>query len=329
MTSPVGRFVVYGAGGIGGVLGAHLFEHDHEVVLIARGTHREAMQRHGLRVESPEGAVTVKVPTVAHPSEIEWRDGDVVLLTMKSQDTEAALVDLSPLVTAGTPVVSLQNGVANERMVLRHFPNVYGVCVMCPTTYLEPGVVQANSTPNTGILDIGRYPTGRDDTAAAIAAAFSDSTYVSEPRADIMRWKHQKLLMNLGNVIEAACGSAARAGGELVTRARAEGVAAFKAAGIECASDEEDRERRGELLRLRPIDGQRRGGGSTWQSLARGATALETDYLNGEIVLLGRQHGVATPVNELLQRLAHELAATGATPGSMDVEDVLARLERA
>ena len=322
------RFVVYGAGGIGGVLGARLFEHDHDVVLIARGEHGEVIRRQGLRVESPEGSVTVSVPAATHPRDVDWRDGDVVLLAMKSQDTEPALVDLIPLVGPTTAIVSLQNGVANERTALRHFRNVYGVCVMCPTTYLQPGVVQANSTPNTGILDIGRYPTGVDDTARAIAAAFSTSTYVSEPRADIMRWKHQKLLMNLGNIIEAACGPSARAG-ELAVRARAEGVAVLEAAGIAFASDEEDRERRGDLLRLRPIEGQRRGGGSTWQSLARGATALETDYLNGEIVLLGREHGVPTPVNEMLQRLAHELAVNGASPGSLEPDAVLARLEMA
>jgi 2-dehydropantoate 2-reductase len=235
---------------------------------------------------------------------------------------------IEALVAPGTAMVSLQNGVANERMILRHFDNVYGVCVMCPTTYLEPGVVQANSTPNTGILDIGRYPSGTDDMAAAIATAFSASTYVSEPRPDIMRWKHQKLLMNLGNIIEAACGPSARAG-ELATRARAEGVAVLQAAGIEYASDEEDRERRGELLRMRPIDGQRRGGGSTWQSLARGASSLETDFLNGEIVLLGRLHGVATPVNMMLQRVAYELAGRGAPPGSTDADALLVRLEMA
>src|SRR5260370_13092616 len=133
---------------------------------------------------------------------------------------------------------------------------------MRPTTYVERGVVRPNSTPNTAILDIGRYPTGRDDTAAVIAAAFSASTYVSEPRVDIMRWKHQKLLMNLGNVIEAASGPAARASGELVTRARAEGVSVLRAAGIAFASDEEDKERRGDLLRLRPIGRQPRRGGA-------------------------------------------------------------------
>ncbi|HEV3225814.1 MAG TPA: 2-dehydropantoate 2-reductase N-terminal domain-containing protein [Acidimicrobiales bacterium] len=322
------RFVVYGAGGIGGVLGARLLEHGHAVVLIARGAHGEAIADRGLTVESPAGSVTLPIQVVATPDAIAWDDDDVALLAMKAQDTAPALSQLAALAGWGLPVMCVQNGVVNERIALRRFENVYGVCVMCPTTYLEPGVVQANSTPTTGILDIGRYPNGVDETATAIAAAFARSTYVSEPRVDIMRWKYRKLLMNLGNAIEAACGPSARAG-ELADRARDEGTDVLRVAGIDVVSEEEDRARRGDLLRLRPINGARRGGGSTWQSLARGARALETDFLNGEIVLLGREHGVATPVNELLQRVARELARTGAAPGSMTPDDLLARLDPA
>jgi 2-dehydropantoate 2-reductase len=322
------RFVVYGAGGIGGVLGARLFEHDHEVVLIARGAHGEAIRERGLVVESPDSTVTLRIETVATPDEVAWKDGDVVLLAMKSQDTGPALDALVDLIEPATPVVSVQNGVANERAALRLFSNVYGVCVMCPTSYLEPGVVQATSAPTTGIMDIGRYPTGVDAVAADIAAAFSRSTYVSDARPDIMRSKYQKLLMNLGNAIEAACGPSAR-GGELAARAKAEGVAVLDAAGIDFAGDEEDAARRGGHLTMRPIGGQRRGGGSTWQSFARGTRAVETDFLNGEIVLLGREHGVATPVNELLQQLARELARAGAAPGSLSADEVLARLDSA
>ena len=51
--------------------------------------------------------------------------------------------------------------------------------------------------------------------------------------------------------------------------------------------------RRGDLLRLGPVGGRERGGGSSWQSLARGSGTIEADYLNGEIVLLGRLHGFA------------------------------------
>jgi 2-dehydropantoate 2-reductase len=320
------RFVVFGAGGIGGVLGARLFESGHNVILIARGPHGQAIREQGLRVESPDRTVTLEIDAVSSPEDIAWKEGDVVLLTMKSQDTAPALNELVHLSTNDMPVVCVQNGVSNERTAVRLFANVYGVCVMCPTTYLAPGVVQANSAPTTGILDIGRYPSGIDATATAVAAAFRASTYVSEARADIMRAKYQKLLMNLGNALEAACGPAAR-GGEIAARVKEEGVAVLRAAGIDFATDEEDAARRGDHLKMRPIDGQRRGGGSTWQSLARGTGSLETDHLNGEIVALGREHGIATPANELLQRLARELALAGAPPESMRVDDVQAQLD--
>jgi 2-dehydropantoate 2-reductase len=69
-----------------------------------------------------------------------------------------------------------------------------------------------------------------------------------------------------------------------------------------------------------------RGGGSSWQSLARGAGRIETDFLNGEVVLLGRLYGVATPVNARLQSLARELAREGAAPASVDLGALEAEL---
>src|SRR5690606_8009758 len=131
---------------------------------------------------------------------------DVVLLAVKSQHTQAALESLQAAAPPSTPVVCLQNGVANERTALRHFARVYGVCVMRPAAHLEPGVVAAHSHPITAILDGGRYPTGTDATIEATCAALAASTFVSEPRPDIMRWKHRKLIMNLANAVEALCG---------------------------------------------------------------------------------------------------------------------------
>jgi 2-dehydropantoate 2-reductase len=242
---------------------------------------------------------------------------------MKGQDTAAALDALTSCAPPDIAVVCAQNGVANERAALRFFANVYGMCVMCPTGHLEPGVVEAYSSPITGLLDIGRYPSGVDDTARTIATALEASTFRSEPREDIMRWKYQKLLMNLGNAVEAACGPEAR-GSDVARLALREALACFAAAGIEFVSREEDRERRSDLLQLHDVGGRRRGGGSSWQSLARGTGTIETDYLNGEIVLLGRLHGVPTPVNLGVQRLARELATAGAPPGSMTADQLLA-----
>jgi len=95
----------------------------------------------------------------------------------------------------------------------------------------------------------------------------------------------------------------------------------FDAAGLPYASLAES-EARYAAVHPRPIEGAKRAGGSTWQSLARGARSLETDYLNGEIVLLGRLHGVATPVNALLQRLGADAARRGLAPGSMPLAEL-------
>lgn len=318
------RFVVMGAGAIGGVVGGRLAQHDHDVVLIARGAHQTAIATDGLLIRSPDGEVRVDVPVVGHPDEIDLGADDVVLLAVKGQDTRSALDALS----GGPPdlaIACLQNGVDNERQVLRRTPNTYAVPVMLPATFLQPGVVDASSSPITGILDVGCYPTGVDERAEAISAAFSASTFSSSTSANVMRFKWSKLLMNLGNGLEAAVGPLGRSG-QLYATARAEAERVLAAAGVDAASQEEDAARRGDLVSLRPIAGQRRGGGSSWQSLARGTGSIEADLLNGEIVLLGRLHGVATPVNEMLQQVANELARSRTPPGSLTEDQVTARL---
>ena len=327
MDDCVVRFIVFGAGGIGGVIGGRLFQHGHDVVLIARGEHHDAIRDRGLHLEDREGTAVLDIAVVDHPERVDVRPGDVVLLTMKSQDTGAALQALAARVSADTPVVCAQNGVANERAVLRHFVNVYGICVMCPTAFLVPGVVQATSHPVTGILDIGRHPSGFDDVAQAVAAALRTSTFSSEAVHDITRWKYSKLLMNLANAAQAALEPSAHA--SVASSAIREGVACLRAAGIDFASKEEDAARRGDLLTEQPIRGERRGGGSSWQSLARRTGAIETDYLNGEIVLLGRLHGVPTPVNAALQLVANRMARERMAPGSLSEAEFVRVVEAA
>ena len=319
------RYVVHGAGGVGGVIAARLHQSGHDVVAIARGAHLEAWRENGgLRVQDPDRDEVVDVPVVGHPSETTISSGDVVILAMKGQDTVAALDDLDAHAPPDIAIVCAQNGVANEREALRRYADVYGVCVMFPAAFVDPGVVQAQSSPVAGILDIGRYPHGIDDTADAVAHALSQSTFVSEPVVDVMRLKYTKLLMNLGNSIQAVVAPGGT--GPLHERARAEGEAVLRAAGIAFASQEEDAERRGDILQVKPIDGAMRGGGSTWQSLARGTGTIESDLLNGEIVLLGRLHGVPTPVNALFQRLAKHAAREGKPPGHLSADEALALL---
>jgi 2-dehydropantoate 2-reductase len=316
------RYVVYGAGAIGGVIGARLHQHGHEVALIARGAHYEAVRDRGLRLEAADGTFDLAIPVFDHPGGVGITGDDVVLLAMKSQDTEAALRELAASAPPDVAVACVQNGVANERAALRMFASVYAVCVILPAQHLRPGVVETSAHPVGGILDVGRYPGAVDTPAETIAAAFRDAGFDSVARPDVMRWKYRKLLNNLSNAADALSGGAAL--GDIVRAARAEGEAVLAAAGIEAATREEDQERRGNLFQWGNAASTSRGGSSTWQSLARGTGAVEADYLNGEVVLLGRLHGVPTPVNDALRRLVARAAREGREPGTMAADELLA-----
>ncbi|MCU1485743.1 MAG: putative ketopantoate reductase PanE/ApbA family protein [Actinomycetia bacterium] len=319
------RYVVFGAGAVGGVIGGRLHAAGRDVALVARGDHLRALQADGLHLLTPDGEEHHAIPAVGSIGELDLTADDVVLLTMKSQDTVAALNELVAVAPPDIAVVCAQNGIANEPEALRRFRHVYGLCVILPSQFTAPGVVVQQSAPSAGVLDLGCYPTGADDRAEAIAADLEAASFRAAAEPAIMRNKRRKLLMNLGNALDALCGWEARSS-DLYTQAQAEGIAAFAAAGLDVQTAEEEAARRDGGVSLKPVAGQERGGSSSWQSLARGTGSIETDYLNGEVVLLGRCHGVPTPVNEALQRMANEAARTGRPAGSVPLDDVQALL---
>jgi 2-dehydropantoate 2-reductase len=298
------RFVVFGAGAIGGVVGACVHQTGHEVALIARGEHYRAIRDRGLTFERPGESITLEIPVADSPDALEWTGDEVVLLATKSQDTADAVAALRAAAPGGVAVVCLQNGVDNERTALRLFRKVYGAVVMMPTAHLEAGVVQAYGTRGVGVIDVGRYPTGLDPLAEVVAATFDEAGISSQARPDVMRFKYAKLISNLLNAVDAIV-EPGPAGEELTRLAQEEGRAVLVAAGIEFVAEEaNDVIGRWQRLDIQPIEGRPRAGSSTRQSFARGASTVETDYLNGEIVLLGRLHGVPTPINAALCELS-------------------------
>ncbi|HEY8473703.1 MAG TPA: 2-dehydropantoate 2-reductase N-terminal domain-containing protein [Natronosporangium sp.] len=324
------HYVIIGAGAVGGTIGGRLHQHGHRVTLVARGAHHEAIEQRGLLLATPEDEYKLDVPVIPGPDGLELEPDTVLVLAVKSQDTAAAVAAWADVPVRGggvagdrLPVLCVQNGVANERLALRLFERVYGVCVWLPATYLTAGTVQAESHPNSGMLHIGRYPRGSDELAKRVAADLSGSRFVAPVRDDVMRWKYGKLLANLSNGLEALFGSADQ---ELAGRLRAEGMAVLDAAGIAYTSREEEVAERGDLVKLRPVAGQRRAGGSTWQSLVRGAGSVEVDYLNGEIVRLGREHGVPTPLNLAVQRAVRRAVRDGIGAGEYPLAEFQAQL---
>ena len=321
------RYIIYGAGGIGGAIGASLYQHGFEVVLIARGEHLRQIQDHGLFFRRPQGDTRLALSSVREPREIGFRGDEVVFFCMKSQDTLEALLALRDVAGSSVPVVMCQNGVANERMALRFFQRVYAMLVYMPTTHLEPGVVCAEGETFIGVLDAGVYPTGVDDTIRRICADLTEANFSSAPDPQVMRIKHAKLLVNLGNALQALCGLEADTKA-IIKALRKEAMHCFDMAGIEYLSVGEMRARHAGIIEYGEIAGTSRGGGSSWQSMMRGTGSIEADYLNGEIVLLGKQNRVNTPYNSALRDLATRAAKEGRPPGSVSLDELLAYMEQ-
>jgi 2-dehydropantoate 2-reductase len=271
-----------------------------------------------------DGEFRFNLPAVEHPREIDLRPDDVVILTMKTQDTEAALHDLESAGGSDLPIVCCQNGVENERIAARRFAGVYGMVVYLWATFLEPGTVIGNTAPVSGVLDAGCYPSGVDDLITQVAADLSASHFVSRPRPDIMSFKYAKMLGNLGTAIPAittdTIGSEPQR--RIGARLRDEALACYAAAGITIPSEERLEAEVSPHNQRHRIEGQPWGEGSTWQSIARGRDSVESDYLNGEIVLLGRLHNVPTPLNAAVRRLANRIAMTDEKPGDYSIADI-------
>jgi len=319
------RFIVYGAGGIGGPLGLFLAETGADVVLIARGEHLRRLQADGLTVHAGDGSRTVKVPAVSHPRELEPGAADVVALTMKTQDTEGALRDLqaSGFDPWTTPIFCVQNGVANERISTRYFAHVYGVMIVIPGIHVEPGIVYNPISGNHGYMDVGRYPGGVDDLAEAFVAAVRKADYAANAHADVMAPKGAKLLTNLGN----AMGAITDGRGDekaYMEQVYAEARACLTAAGLPFEDEAQWNDRvkasRGTNVTLEGLPPGNRG--SSWQSLTRGQGSIEADFLNGEVTLHGRKHGIPTPYNDVLQRVANEMARLRQRPGHYTAEQL-------
>lgn len=326
------RYVVLGIGAVGGTIAARLADAGHEVAALARGEHAARVRADGLRLDAPDGVVTARLDVADTPERLRLRPDDVLLLATKSQHT-AGVLDALPPAARDLPVLCVQNGVSNEREALRRHGEVHGVCVMLPALHTEPGRVAVFAEPSA-VLDVGRWAGGHDDLDDAVAADLSAAGLLTRARDDVAAYKRRKLLTNLGNAVQALLGTDLDDDGRAVAtdldrRAVAEGEGVLVEAGLP-PLDLAEWERE-VVARIRVVDvpGVRRGGGSTWQSLVRGAGSVEADHLNGEVVLQARLLGGRAPVNEALRRAAVDAAREGRPPGSMTPAELLGLVDSA
>jgi 2-dehydropantoate 2-reductase len=330
----VSRYVIVGAGGIGVTFAAELQRAGREVAVVARGSQLTALRAGQLRYARPDGTRPLSLPGIGAPDEIELADGDVLVLATKTQDVEPVIAQWArrPVKQAdGTtrpagvsiPVLTLQNGLEAERMALRRFATVFGAVLWVPASYLGDGEVTAPGWPAVGAVWLGAYPAGPHPGLEPIAADLGAAGFETQVVDDIRRWKAAKLLSSA----TFALGALYRPG-ELRDRAaqllRAEARDILLAWGEGIADMERESTADTSRVSQRPTSGRGYGGNSTWQSIAR-SSPLETDFINGEIVLAARLLGRTAPANEAIAERAHRAWEHGAATG-LGEDDLLATL---
>src|SRR5260221_1820006 len=151
------KVAMMGSGGVGGFIGGRLAHAGYDVSFVARGAHLAAMRERGLVIES-DAHGDIRIPSVrATDDPASLGAVDLIILSVKLWDTEAAIRQLKPLLKPGTGVLSLQNGVIKDDVLRRELgdaPVMGGVCYVA-TTIARPGVI--HQTGPMQRLVIGEY----------------------------------------------------------------------------------------------------------------------------------------------------------------------------
>jgi 2-dehydropantoate 2-reductase len=192
------RFIVYGAGAIGSVIGGHLFRQGYQVVLVGNAQHIDAINERGLKLVTGAETFMLQVPAVKTAQELApFTKDDIVLLCAKSQQTVKCLGQLKNAGAPRTlPLFSLQNSLVNESVATRMFDRIYGAMIMLPAIFLLPGEVINPILAPQGVMEIGCYPRGRDGLCEQLAAALNASGFHAEVHPRVMESKAAKCLIN-------------------------------------------------------------------------------------------------------------------------------------
>lgn len=329
------RYIIVGAGGVGVTAAAELQRAGREVVLVARGAQLEFARAGKIRYSRPDGARYLELPAVGDPADVDLTPDDVLVLATKTQDVEAAVADWAwrPVAhpdgtrrpaAASIPLVTTQNGLEAERVALRRFASVLAGVLWIPATYVQAGEVVSAGAPAVGVIWLGAYPGGSHPRLAAIAEDLRAAGFEAQVAEDITRWKAAKLLGSVTFALAALYPAGERrdqAAALLRTEAREILVAAGYGIADMAAESTVDLGR----FTAAPVAGRERGGNSTWQSFSR-SSSLETDFLNGEIVLAARLLGRTAPANQAVTERARAAWREGVAPGSLSEDDLLATL---
>ncbi|OZI20239.1 2-dehydropantoate 2-reductase [Bordetella genomosp. 9] len=287
------KVAVMGAGAVGCYFGGMLARAGHEVALIGRPAHVEAVLAQGLFLEAK--TFQEHIPMRAGTGPDMARGADVVLFCVKSADTESAGRSLAPHLGADTLVLSLQNGVDNAERLQTLLPQtVVPAVVYVATEMAGPGHVKHHGR---GELVIG--PSAGSRRYADACAAAGVPVEISD---NVIGALWAKLIVNcaynaLSAIARMPYGELYAGQGiqQVMRDVVHECLAVAQAEGVEVPGDSW-------AAVLKIVETMPTQFSSTAQDLMRGK-ATEIDYLNGYIERKGRERAIATPVNRVLHAM--------------------------
>lgn len=308
------RFIIMGTGGVGGYFGARLAAAGHDVGFVARGANLTAIKAGGLIVKSALGDLHLRQPRASDDPAALWERGspaaDVAFMTVKLGDTDSACRALAGALGPATTVISLQNGVEANALLIQAFGarRVAGGAAYIAAAIQQPGVI-AHLGPNQKI-ELGTLPGGEAVPVADIVATLRSANIDAERVADITTaiWRKFVFLVGL-SAATTATGlpiGAIRADSEgrvLLEALMAEATAVGRARGIglppDFAAD------RLSFIDTLPYDMR----ASMWHDFSAGKP-LELEWLSGAVTRIGAAVGVPTPVNRAIAAAIRLRSAT-------------------
>ena len=304
------------------MVGGLLARAGEDVALIGRRSHAKAVNEHGLRIDGALGEIRVRVTAA---EQLDFKP-DLALLTMKTQGVAAAARELHPYLHR-IPVLTMQNGVRSDELVAEVVgrEQLLSSVVLFGATFLEPGRVIYSPK---GVLVLG-VPFGPIDERTRAVAALLDKAVPTRLTANIAGAHWTKLIVNENNALPAVTGLSIQEVNRHPSLRRLSVLMMREAVGTITAADIKLASLPGipaaalttvlrmplpiatRVLRLSSLSlGRSPALGSTLQSIRRGEKT-EIDYLNGEVVALGKRIGRPTPYNTAVVDLVHQVEATG------------------
>lgn len=331
------RIAVIGAGAIGCTLGALLSRAGQDVILIGRSEQVAAIRSGGLQLDGALGRFIVRVPVV---EQLDARP-DLALLAVKTQDVLSAVQANLPFLM-DVPLVTLQNGLRSADLVAGVLPphQIVSTVVSIIATYLTPGSVTIVSP---GSLVIG-HPFATTEPILPMVAEILNQAIPTRISGNIRGAHWLKLLVNVNIALPAITNFTMQEVykdpylSRLAIRLLREGLAVVRRAGIKLESLPYISVSLIRLLGRLPVQLAARLAsakirrtastlpwlGSTLQSLRR-HRSTEIDYLNGEIIRLGTEAGVPTPLNAIIVEMVHHVENHGRFYGVSAIREAIAR----